>query len=193
MKQNFIKSSFNKLKSAIENISDTNTSKIYALSFWYNNYDDDPRFPSISFSYNTIENYNKNIENASDEKEAKWNFAFWLQEEIEEIGGIEDELLNEWFKTTDYFYTDEDQEKAIDNKVIFEKILEKGEKFDNEFIEVIITLTKRLFSENVISNKFGKNIPILVHELEYYDLPISWTIKSNPSGLVDEFVEWASF
>jgi hypothetical protein len=69
--------------------------------------------------------------------------------------------------------------------------LDKGSKFDNEFIEVIITLTKRLFSEKVISTKFGKDIPVLVHELEYYDLPISWTLKSNPDGLVDEFVEWA--
>ena len=191
MKQKFIDASYDKLKLAIKNISDTDTSDIYALSFWYNNYNDDPRFPTITVSFNTTENYNENIENASDEKEAKWNYAFWLQDEIEEIGGKEDELLNAWFKTTDFFYTDEDDENASKDKELFAKILDKGCKFDNEFIEVIITLTKRLFSEKVISTKFGKDIPVLVHELEYYDLPISWTLKSNPDGLVDEFVEWA--
>jgi hypothetical protein len=27
-------------------------------------------------------------------------------------------------------------------------------------------------------------------ELEYYDAPVDWTVRANPDGLVDEFVEW---
>ncbi|RZK17755.1 MAG: hypothetical protein EOO43_13205 [Flavobacterium sp.] len=160
------------------------------MSFWYDNYDDDLRFPTIMFGFNTTENYTNNIENASDDKEAKWNFAFWLQNEIERIGEKGDKLLEDWFRASDYFYTEEEDERANKNETLFTEILNKGDKFSNEFIEEIITLTKRLFSESIISSKFGKKIPILIHELEYYDLPISWTVRSNPDGLVDEFIEW---
>ncbi|AJW65111.1 hypothetical protein VO54_03685 [Elizabethkingia miricola] len=191
MKQQFLEISYNKLKGVIENISETDASDIYALSFWYNNDNDDPRFPMITFSFNTTENYKENIKNASGEKEAKWNYAFWLQNDIVDIGGKNNELLNEWFKMTDYFYSDEDDRNASKDKLLFNEILNKGSQFNNEFIEEIIILTKRLFAEKVIKKKFGKDIPVLVHELEYYEEPIRWTIKSNPNGLVDEFVEWA--
>ncbi len=192
MKQKFIESSFDKLKLALENISDTDTSDIYAVSFLYQNEDDDPRFPTITVSYNTNENFKESIQDASDESEARWNYAYWLQNEIESVGGKNDEVLNSWFLQTPYFYSDEDDERASNDESLFNIIMEKGSKFNDEFIDVVINLTKRLFSEKVILRKFGKEIPILVHELEIYDKPISWTLRSNPEGIVDEYLEWTN-
>lgn len=192
-KNNFTKHSFEKLKKAIFAIDDKVKEDIYALSFYFYAEDDDPRYPTIIFSYNTITNYKNSISSASDEAEAKWNFAFWLQDQLEVIGGVQDELLAKWFKATPHYYSEEENEAAFDDDDLFETTSEQGSMFCEEFIEEIIGLTQQLFSEKVIETKFWKNIPIMVHELEYYDEPISWTVRSNPKGLVDEFVEWTKF
>ncbi|HWZ23040.1 MAG TPA: hypothetical protein VNW06_10325 [Cytophagaceae bacterium] len=192
-KNNFTKHSFEKLKKAILAVDDKVKDDVYALSFWFFTDNDDPRYPMIVFSYNTITNYKNSILSASDEEEAKWNFAFWLQDELEVIGGEKDKLLAEWFKTTPHYYSEEENEAAFDDDELFETTSEQGSMFCEEFIEEIIGITQQLFSEKIIETKFRKNIPILVHELEYYDEPVSWTVRSNPKGLVDEFVEWTKF
>jgi hypothetical protein len=189
-KNNFFEVTYEKLKTAINNIDEQTKKDIYGLSLWFYNQDDDPRFPIISVSYNTTSHFKKQISRASNDKEAKWNFAFWLQDEIEEIGGNKDINLKDWFSKSAYYYSDEENEIADGNKEVFEKILDLGEGFSDEFIEEIILLVQKLFSDKIVETKFGQNIPILVHELEYYDIPVSWTVRSNPSGLVDEFVKW---
>jgi hypothetical protein len=192
-KNNFLEITYDKLRTAINNIDENTKNDIYGLSFWFYNEDDDPRFPVISVSYNTISNFKNQITRASNEKEAKWNFAFWLQDEIEEIGGKNDIGLKNWFSKTPYYYSDEDNETANENDELFDRILEQGSNFCDEFIEEIILLVQRLFADKIVETKFGQNIPILVHELEYYDKPVSWTVRSNPNGLVDDFVDWTKF
>ena len=89
----FSEFSYEKLKKAINNIPNDKAKDIYALSFYFYAEDDDSRYPTIEVSYNTNQQYTNETENASSETEAKWNYAFWLQEEIEKIGGEEDKLL----------------------------------------------------------------------------------------------------
>ncbi len=185
----FLKNSYEKLEKSIKEISDEYVKDIYAISFYFYAEDDDLRFPTIEVSYNTNENVKNETQNASSEMEAKWNYAFWLQEEIERVGGEDDELLQKWFKDTPYYFTDEEDEEAEDDDELFDKLLDQGEKFDKEFIDGIIEIVQRLFSNNVIELKFGKNIPILIHELEYYDTPINWTKKANAPELIEEFLK----
>lgn len=192
-KNTFLETSYEKLKTAINNIDEQIKNDIYALSFWFYTEDDDPRYPIISVGYNTNSNFKDKIASASNEKEAKWNFAFWLQDEIEKIGGADDKQLKKWFATTPHFYSEKQNEMAEEDDELFDEILEQGSAFCDEFSEEIILLTQRLFADKIIEIKFGKNIPVLVHELEYYDKPVSWTVRSNPKGLVDEFVNWTKF
>jgi len=189
-KTNFIEASYIKMKDAILNIDSNIIEDIYALSFYYDCIEDDDRHPIIYISYNTISNYEENIAKASSASEAKWNFAFWLQDTIAEIGG-EDKLLAIWFNNTPYFYSEKENKKAEDDDDLFEELLEKGGMFTHEFFEEIILLINRLFNEKIIETKFGKNIPVLMHELEIFDTPIDRTVRSNPKGLVDEFLKWA--
>ena len=189
-KEQFIATSYEKLKFAILSIDDKFTNEIYALSLWYYIDNDDPRLPKIEFSFNTKSNVTQSIAQASDENEAKWNFAFWLQNTLTEIGGENDELLKNWFKTTPYYYSDIDKSIARRDDKFYDRILVKASEFCDGFIEEIILLVHRLFSDKVIEKKFGQNIPILIHELEYYDKPINWTLRANPNGLVDDFVNW---
>lgn len=189
--ETFLAKSYEKLRSAIKDIAVDDRPDIYAISFWYYTESDDPRYPAIAVGYNTESNFQENIRSASDEGEARWNFAFWLQNELTNIGGEDDRLLNAWFAESPFYYSDEQNEEASEDDDLFDELLEKGSQFDDEFREAVITMTQRLFEEGVIEEVFGKNIPVLIHELEYYDEPISWTVRANPQGLADEFVNWA--
>lgn len=189
-KELFASKSYEKMRMAINGILDADRKDIYALPFWYFNDDDDVRYPKIVIGYNTNGHYEASVRSASSRDEAKWNFAFWLQNELVEIGGLEDPLLDAWFKESPYHYSDEQNEEAGEDDELFNELLEGGGQFDDEFIEEIISMTQRLFREGVIRQVFGKDIPVLIHELEYYDAPVNWTLKANPKGLVDEFVEW---
>ena len=69
------------------------------------------RKPRLVFGYNTETNYKKNISNASDSDEARWNFAFWLQNEEIVIGDNYEEedfkeliLRDRWVKASKWYY-----------------------------------------------------------------------------------------
>ncbi len=188
VKDAFIQSAYNSLAQAIRNISENEKNDVYAISFWYSTDGDDPRYPTIIASYNTDEHYRNEIENASSETEARWNYAFWLQNDIATVGGEEDELLNLWLKETPYYYSDEDDDAASDDDALFERLMAQGDAFNGLFIEEIIALTHRLFNERVIEEALGRNVPVIIHELEYYDDPVDWTRRANPKGLADAFI-----
>ncbi|HBK70360.1 MAG TPA: hypothetical protein DDZ39_01665 [Flavobacteriaceae bacterium] len=190
MKEEFYNQSFEKLKSAITNIDKSEIENIYALSFWFYNEDDELHFPTIILSYNTKSNFQKNIENASDENEAKWNFAYWLQNELEQIGGEDDKVLEKWFEKSKYYYSEEENELAEDDDDLFDKLCAKGEKFNKEFIELVVKMSSELHKNGIVKEIFGKSIPIIIHELEYYDKPVNWTKKGNPIETVKEFIDW---
>ncbi len=52
---------------------------IYAISLFVYDWDDDPFWPTVTLGYNTEKQYQESIAETSDEDEARWNFAFWLQ------------------------------------------------------------------------------------------------------------------
>ncbi len=190
MKEEFYNQSFEKLQRAITNIDKNEIENIYALSFWFYNEDDEFHFPTIILSYNTKSNFQTNIENASDENEAKWNFAYWLQNDLVQIGGEDDKFLKKWFKVSEYYYSEKENELAENDDELFDKLCVKGKKFNNEFIELIIKMSSELHSNGIIKGVFGKSLPIIIHELEYYDKPVSWTKKGNPTGIANEFIDW---
>jgi hypothetical protein len=49
---------------------------------------------------------------------------------------------------------------------------------------------KLLHDEGDIAALFGNTIPVIVHELEYYDQIADQTIMANPRGVADEFAAW---
>lgn len=189
--------SYRKTKDGIRAIADEATADIYAISFYHWNWDDDPRKPVLLVSYNTTTQWNactpapgqlpgRGIASSADE--AKWNFAFWLQHEAEvcTIGETaEDEIARQqWIESLGYWYTDEQDEEDSDNTFML------GRKINEQFVEACVTLARRLHDEGVISSKFGKPVPILVHELEYYDKVAEATRRANPPGLAEEFEKW---
>lgn len=181
----FIQHAFEDISKAINDINADLLPDIYALSFWKSDADDDPRQPVITVSYNTIGNLAANIDSASSPAEAKWNFAFWLQNELHSID-MTNPVYYDWMLQNAAYYSDDE---SFDD---FERTIDLGKKLGEEFMEIIVSVSQKLHSDHVIIDKFGKTIPIIIHELEYYDMPLKWTIEGNPTYTVTEFYNWVT-
>jgi hypothetical protein len=70
---------YDKIREKIVSWNDNQINQIYAISLYVSDIDDDPRKPSVMLGYNTIEQWKQMVEKSSDSDEAKWNYAFWLQ------------------------------------------------------------------------------------------------------------------
>ena len=181
---------YNKFKLSIENWDDNICQDIYAISVFYGFNKDDVRQPYLDLSYNTEEHFKTQINEASSELEAKWNYAFWELREVVSVanfyegdtGGIK--LRDEWIKEEGLNY--KNKEVKAGNK----NWLKKCKKIKGGLIEICIKVVKRLHNENVIINKFKKTIPVIIHELEYGVGIVDQSKKANPEGLLDEFEKW---
>lgn len=176
------------LKDSIWKIS-KNQNEVYALSLVFSCDDDELSRPTLKLHFNTTSYYESRIKDASSEAEAKWNQAFWPDIETTVLGGNDDQLLEEWFKSTEYYYTAKDLQQSHSDHSLLKEIIDRGEKFCNIFIETTIKMVQQIFREEVIRRAFGKDIPILIIELEYYEEPISWTKRANPLDTVTDFIK----
>lgn len=185
---------FQKTAAALAGLSEETRNDVYALSFWLSGGDE--WLPSLLVSYNTCQQFvKKQGETHKQDDEAKWNYAYWLQDEAELLGVDayrNNQELQAWLENAPFAYTEEQYEAMFDNddENEGEDIDDKSNEFYQAFVETQIAVVQRLFAEGVIARTFGKNIPVLVHELEYYDVPLAWTERANPKGLADEFLSY---
>ena len=160
---------------------------IYAISLLVSDNCDNPCEPTVTLGYNTEENFRQQIAQAFDEREAKWNYAFWLQNEEYNFGiGDTQEIVKNWIVQQGLsYYTyeemfDSDQEPDADT---YEGITEA-------FVRELIAVVKNLHQSGFIKAQFGKDIPVLIHELEYYDQIAEQNMKANPPETVKDFVKF---
>lgn len=173
---------FDKIKKAISGIDSTVAEDIYVLSFYIFNNEDAPREPVLEFGYNTETHYKSAISDASDREEAKWNYAFWLQNEEAVIGMDDDqELVEKWIKSLGLYFTEADEEED------FDRVMDLGDQITEHFTSVAVRVSRKLHDQAVITDKFKKPIPVIIHSLEYDEQTIEDTRNGNPDGLVDEF------
>jgi hypothetical protein len=146
---------------------------IYAISFYVCDRDDNPNKPTLTVGYNTMEQALSDYSlSASSPDEAKWNYAFWLQNQ-EYVFGYDNntaQLIQDWISNSEI----SDNEGAI----------------TKTFINILTDVSLKLHNDGVIVNVFGKEIPIIIHELEYYDAIALQNKKANPSGAINEFLQW---
>lgn len=55
---------------------------------------------------------------------------------------------------------------------------------------MLIDIVRDIHASGLLQDKFGKEIPILIHELEYYDEIVEQNIRANGEELVREFAEF---
>ena len=171
-------------------ISAWNEDDIYAISFFvyaneaheYNGYSNVTEF---SVSYNT----EKDCSGEGELSEERWNYAFWRQNEtpvIEADNGNEGIImLFDWYEengVNNIGY--EDYDVCYDNEM---RYIGKGPVGYYELLSEITAVANKLQNSGFVKNKFGRQIPIIIHDLDYPWYIIEATKKANSNGEADMF------
>ncbi|MEW2708878.1 hypothetical protein AB0948_28360 [Streptomyces koyangensis] len=163
---------------------------IYVVSFFIDNERDDPRQPTLTIGYNTEAQFRRTIADASDEAEARWNYAFWLQNELTVIGDPTRDLdgataRRQWISELGLWY--DEPARAEDWTTTVGPI---AAKIEASFNQAYVRLARDLHNDGVIKSVIGKPVPVILHELEYYEGIARRTEAANPPGLADDFTAW---
>ncbi|MFI6979242.1 hypothetical protein ACIBSV_11730 [Embleya sp. NPDC050154] len=179
---------------AIAAVPIAETREIYAVSFYIDHERDDPRRPILTIGYNTETQVeavsNQPAGRPSDLAEARWNYAFWLQNELAVIGDSSHDpagarAREDWIREAGLWYAE--PAVAADWTTAAERL---AQQIDARFNEACIDLAAELHATGVIQESLGRPVPILIHELEYYDDVARWTEHANPPDLANEFTNW---
>ena len=121
----------------------------------------------------------------ADEDEARWNYAFWLQNRLGMFPGDQNQrdLLDRWLRVSGLWF----EEPANPDEWA-----SLGLPITTRFVEICVKVAQLLHSAGDIAGLFGRTIPVVVHELEYYDRIADQTLQANPPGVADEFAAWVS-
>ncbi|WP_236796083.1 hypothetical protein [Amycolatopsis sp. GM8] len=167
---------------AISAIPATETSDIYVVSLLVEDEDDDPSRPTVTIGYNTEARVQQMLAAQrgstllragppADHAEARWNYAFWLQNQLavssQDAAGAH--LRGEWIRSLE---------------------VESEEQVSQRFVDVCVRLAGHLHTTGLIEAIFKRPIPVLVHELEYYDAIAEQAVAANPPGLAADFIAW---
>ncbi|MFG2331689.1 hypothetical protein ACGFMM_18885 [Streptomyces sp. NPDC048604] len=175
---------------ALNSIPAAEAEDIYAISFFIDNESDDPRQPTLTVGYNTETQSRRTVVDASDEAEARWNYAFWLQNELTVIGDLTRDpdgaaARHQWISELGLWYDEptrpEDWMTTVGPTAALIEV---------KFNQACVQLARDLHEDGVIKSTIGKSVPVILHELEYYEGIARRTEAANPQGLADNFTGW---
>lgn len=178
----------NKLRYVISSWSECG---IYAISFFVNaneayEYNGFSNVTEFSVSYNT----ENDCRGAGELSEERWNYAFWRQDEIPIIEAYEEDegmkILFDWYKENGISNIGyEDYNACYDNEM---RYIGKGPIGYYELLLEITVVAKKLQDSGFVKNKFGKPLPIIIHDLEYPWYIIEANKIVNSKGEADAFL-----
>lgn len=121
----------------------------------------------------------------SDADEARWNFAFWLQDELEVCGdrGLDPvgaDLRDAWVRDAGWWYDDWEAPEA--DRLCLAISL--------DFAERCATVARRLHADGDVERLFGRPIPIVVHELEDDERTVERNLAANPTASIRPYLDW---
>ena len=111
----------------------------------------------------------------------RWNYAFWRQAETPIIEPEEDsaemKLLFDWYR-----------ELGLEN-IGFQSEEQPDPVGYPELVRLIAKVARRIQEEGFLKARFGREIPILIHDLEYADCVMEATAYANPNGEAADFLQ----
>jgi hypothetical protein len=180
------------VSAALEAIPAGDRSDIYVVSLLVYDEEDDPRLPTVTVGFNTetvvAMSSDPNEAFSTDEREARWNYAFWRQHLLAVVcdagaDRVGAELREQWARSERLWYDLDEGERAAFNQ--------RGEPLTRAFLALLEDVVRGLHEDGVIERVFGRQLPVLIHELEYYDEIADQNLRANPPGVVPEdFVRW---
>lgn len=168
-----------------------NEEDIYAISFFVNS--------NEAYEYNGFENvtmweisYNTedDCDGVDELDEERWNYAFWRQDTETIIDVFEPnkytDALFEWYAQQGITNVgEENEDEMYDENYSY---IGKGPAGHYELLQLASSIARRLHEDGTIKEHFGKDIPIIVHGLEYAWYDIEATKKANPQGQAEAFL-----
>ncbi len=170
----------------IKNVNTWEDSDIYVISLFVYDECDNPCKPTVTLGYNTENQVQSELNDgfATDEDEARWNYAFWLQNQFFVFGKDETaETVKNWVIKNGFPYYE--NVSCVD-----EETIEKTSEITKSFVSMLVDIVREIHKQGILTQKFGKKLPIIIHELEYYDEIAEQNIKANGENLVKDFAEW---
>ena len=174
---------------AVDAIASWNEPDIYVVSFYFWEDGQNPCKPRLSIGFNTESHYREVSEGMEREDylfDYRWNFAWWLQNNDAVQYGCDPqsaELVRKWVGSCGVFYFDKYGEcpDIKDN----EDELNKYQAMEDAFINMLVRVVQRIHKEGILTSRFGKELPIIIHELEYYDEPLKINLAANGPELIE--------
>ena len=122
-------------------------------------------------------------------KKARWNFAFWQQNELALIGEEATDpagasMRRAWFEAQGLWFDDFDGSDGSDEEMA------RGAYITEAFVELCVKTVQELHDSGVIEQIFARRIPVVVHELEYYDAIAAQNREANGPALASGLVNW---
>lgn len=169
-----------------------NEEDIYAISFLVesnesNEYNGFENVSMWAISYNTEDD----CDGADELDEERWNYAFWRQDETMII---DVDAPNKYTDTLFDWYTEqgitnigeENEDEMYDEDYNY---IGKGPVGHYELLQLASSVARKLQDEGVIKEHFGKELPIIIHGLEYAWYDLEATEKANPNGQADIYLK----
>lgn len=175
---------------ALVSIPVADADDIYAVSFLIDNEEDDPRQPTLTVGYNTETQARRSIPDASDQAEARWNYAFWIQNELTVVGDLTSDpagaaARQEWISDLGLWHAEQAGLAGWSSAMG-----PLAPRIGARFHQICCRLARALHTTGVIERSVGRTVPVIVHELEYYEAIALQTEAANPPGIADEFTSW---
>ena len=172
---------------AVDAIASWNEPDIYVVSFYYWEDEQNPCKPRLSIGFNTERRYQETLSEVDDgdEHDARWNFAWWLQNDDAVQYGCAPqsaELIRKWVMTCGVIYFDHDEWPDIEED---SDEWDKYKVMEDAFIDMLVRVVQRIHKEGILTSRFGKELPIIIHELEYYDEPLKINLAANGPELIE--------
>lgn len=141
---------------------------IYAISLYVFEQEEDPRRPVAVLGYNTEQQAERSISQAENAREARWNYAFWLQNQ-ELCWGMGDtaEAVRQW--------------------IVGQDLESREEEIAGAFREVLIEVVREIHARGLLRDKLGREVPILIHGLEYDRETARQNMEANGEALLADF------
>jgi hypothetical protein len=190
---------------AVTSISASAAHDVYVVSFLVYDEDDDPRRPTLTIGYNTQTRVRQILAAQpgsellpagapTDEAEARWNYAFWLQNELAVIGDsthdpVGAQLRDQWINDSGLWF-DEPEAAPVDAPDAWDAVEPMAQQITQRFVQACVQLANQLHADGLIQKIFGRPAPVLVHEVEYYDAIADQAEAANPPGVAADFVTW---
>lgn len=164
-----------------DTISSWDEPDIYAVSLFVYDDEDNPCKPTVVLGYNTEFEYRKNIKFANSPQEARWNYVFWLQNNELSFGTDDTaKIVRQWIISCGYPYN-ADADSSDSKRYVC---------ITRAFTELLADIVQELHASGFIRKTFGKDIPVLIHNLEYNDEIADLNMLANCSDSIRDFVRF---